>query len=96
MYDHAAMPRESHGALTTGAMQDTTTPRTSPTRHARAARANVASGDVLMSDIGLLKLCRHCAEHWPADGEFFARDTRRQDGLEHICKACRKEQRSGR
>ncbi len=96
MYDHAALLHENHGTFTASAMQDTPTPHTRPARRARAAQANVTAGDVLMSDIGPLKLCRHCAEHWPADGEFFARDTRRQDGLEHICKACRKEQRSGR
>lgn len=88
MYDRAALPRQSqnHRAMTNGVMQDAPAPRA---RHVAAA----ACGDVLMSDIGLLKLCRHCGEHWPADSEFFARDARRQDGLEHICKACRKEQR---
>ncbi|MGO4812187.1 hypothetical protein AB4156_21750 [Cupriavidus sp. 2MCAB6] len=90
MYDRAALPRQIHRAITAGVTQDTPAPRTKPACHAGAKRA---TADLLMSDIGPLKLCRHCGEHWPADGEFFARDARRQDGLEHVCKACRKEQR---
>ncbi|MGO4325915.1 hypothetical protein AB4Z48_01070 [Cupriavidus sp. 2TAF22] len=61
-----------------------------------AAHAARAAGELLMSDIGPLKLCRNCDEYWPADGEFFSRDARRRDGLEHVCKACRKEQRIAR
>ena len=93
MYDRAALPRQSHRSNTTGVMQDAPAPRARAACHAGAKRATAAPADLLMSDIGPLKLCRHCDEHWPADGEFFARDARRQDGLEHVCKACRKEQR---
>ncbi|MGT2493969.1 hypothetical protein ACU4GD_34445 [Cupriavidus basilensis] len=80
MYDRAALPRQIH-------------PRHHRRRHSKTRRAarckpachaatgRLATADLLMSDIGPLKLCRHCGEHWPADGEFFARDARRQDGL---------------
>ncbi|MDF3831564.1 hypothetical protein P3W85_01105 [Cupriavidus basilensis] len=90
MYDRAALPRPPEPSITARVMRDTATPCAAPACH---AVPQATACDMLMSDIGLLKRCRHCGEYWPADSEFFARDARRQDGLEHICKACRKEQR---
>ncbi|MDR0214561.1 MAG: hypothetical protein LBJ15_11220 [Comamonas sp.] len=38
-----------------------------------------------------LKHCYECREDWPADTEFFHRESRNTDGLAHLCKACRKQ-----
>lgn len=38
------------------------------------------------------KYCTGCKEYWPADGEFFQRDNKTQDGLRTRCKACCWEQ----
>lgn len=34
------------------------------------------------------KQCTGCREFWPADTEFFHRDTRSASGLRNRCKAC--------
>lgn len=62
--------------------------------HSTAEREPGGAALQCASEIGLLQLCHHCAEYWPADPEFFQRDPRRPLGIEHTCKACRKEQRS--
>mgnify|MGYP007064146173 CR=1 FL=1 len=37
------------------------------------------------------KCCSSCQESYPADTEFFYRDSRERDGLRSICKACYSE-----
>lgn len=49
------------------------------------------------TDIGPEKLCSRCDEWWPADEEFFFADkTSKDDGLEHECRACKRERRLAR
>ena len=37
------------------------------------------------------KICVNCNEGWPADSEFFYRESRQPDGLMRTCKACYSE-----
>lgn len=39
-------------------------------------------------DEGPEKFCGTCREWWPADPEFFCRDSGSPSGLFHACKAC--------
>jgi hypothetical protein len=43
---------------------------------------------VRVGDDGVELLCTKCREFWPADGEFFYRDTGGVRGLTAWCRAC--------
>lgn len=43
---------------------------------------------VQQAGVEVEKLCRKCGEYWPADLEFFYRQTSRPGGLSSNCKAC--------
>lgn len=48
-------------------------------------------GAVLLTELGIERVCTRCGEAWPYDAEFFHRHPKGFLGLGPMCRACRAE-----
>jgi hypothetical protein len=50
-------------------------------------------GDLIVTELGIERVCTACGESWPYDPEFFYRQPNGLLGLQAMCKACKSERR---
>lgn len=58
-------------------------------------KKRLKSGKAILTPLGLEKHCSRCNTYWPADNEFFYKESYKRDGLSDWCKACYQEWRIG-